>query len=71
MLYIGWKQEVESVNVLVRDCDLTRGKPDLKSSKLFLRGDYQWNRSLEIPTPNVVSKKGILTSMLRGKYLAY
>ena len=43
--------------VLIRNRDLTRGKPDLKSSKSFFREDCQQNRSLEVPTSIVVSKK--------------
>ena len=55
--YTGWKQEIQSVNVLIREHDMTRGEPDLKSSKRFLRGDSQHNKSLEIPTSIVVSKR--------------
>ena len=65
VLCTGWKQEIESGNVLIRNLDLTRGEPDLKSSKRFLRGDCQESISHEIPTLIVVSKR-----KLRGGYLA-
>ena len=41
----------------VRYIDLTKGKPDLRSSKIFLRGNCQKSGSLEIPTSIVVSKR--------------
>ena len=57
VLYIGWKQEIESLNVLIRYRDLTRGEPDLKVEQKKNEGDYQHNRSLEISTSIVVSKR--------------
>ena len=57
VLYTGWKQEIEPVKVMIRNRDFTRGEPDSKSSKRFLRGDCQKNRSLEIPTSIVVSRE--------------
>ena len=35
---------------MIRNHDLTRGKPDLKSSKMFSRGECQQIRSLDMPT---------------------